>query len=51
MKKEQKICIKNLIRKGRTELDKKTSEYRYVPNISESPAVTNIYGDNNNLDR
>ena len=45
MKKEQKIHTKNLIRKGRAELDKKTSEYRYAPAISESPAVTNIYGD------
>lgn len=45
MKKEKKMHTKNLIRKGRTELDKKTSEYRYAPAISESPAVTNIYGD------
>lgn len=45
MKKEKKIKTKNLIRKGRSELDKKTSEHRYAPKISESPAVTNIYGD------
>jgi len=45
MKKEAHIHTRNLIRKGRTELDKKTSEHRYAPNISESPAVTNIYGD------
>ena len=45
MKKENKIKTKNLIRKDRSELDKKTSEYRYAPGISESPAVTNIYGD------
>jgi len=45
MKKEKDIHTKNLIRKGREELDKKTTENRYAPNISESPAVTNIYGD------
>lgn len=45
MKKEKKIHTQMLIRKGRTELDNKTSEYRYAPNIAESNAVTNIYGD------
>jgi sugar-specific transcriptional regulator TrmB len=45
MKKEKKLFTKNLIRKGRGELDMKTSEHRYAPGISESPAVTNIYGD------
>jgi len=45
LKKENKIKTKLLLRKGRKELDKKTSDYRYLPNISESPAVTNIYGD------
>lgn len=45
MKKAAHISTKNLIRKGRTELDKNTSEHRYAPNIAESPAVTNIYGD------
>ena len=45
MKRETKIKTRNLIRKGRTELDEKTSEYKYAPSISESPAVTNIYGD------
>ena len=45
LKKENNIRTKLLLRKGRKELDKKTSEYRYVPNISESSAVTNIYGD------
>lgn len=45
MKKEQNIHTKLIIRQGRKELDTKRTEYRYLPNISESPAVTNIYGD------
>src|SRR3989339_84883 len=45
MKKENKIKTKNLIRKGRIEIDHKTSENKYAPGITESPAVTNIYGD------
>jgi len=45
LKKENKIRTQLLIRKGRKELDNKTTEYRYLPNISKSPAVTNIYGD------
>src|SRR3989344_4431337 len=45
LKKENNIRTKLLLRKGRKEIDKKTSEYRYVQNISESSAVTNIYGD------
>jgi len=45
MKKEKNIKTKLLIRKGRKEIDNKSSEYRYAPNIEESPAVTNIYGD------
>lgn len=45
LKKQAKINTKLLIRKGRTELDSKTSEYKYVPGVSESPAVTDIYGD------
>ncbi len=44
LKKENKMRTKLLIRKGRRELDSRTTEYRYFPNISESPAVTNIYG-------
>jgi sugar-specific transcriptional regulator TrmB len=44
LKKENKIRTKLLLRPGRKELDSTTSEYRYLPNISESPAVTNIYG-------
>lgn len=34
-----------IIRKGRKENDSKTSEYRYLSSVEESPAVTNIYGD------
>lgn len=45
LKKENKIHTKLIIRKGKRELDYKTTEYRYLPNISESTAVTNIYGD------
>jgi len=45
LKKENKIHTKLIIRQGRKELDSKTSEYRYIPGIEESPAVTNIYGD------
>ncbi|MEK6825701.1 MAG: helix-turn-helix domain-containing protein [Nanoarchaeota archaeon] len=45
MKKEKKIRTQLILRKGRKELDGKTSEHRYLPTISESPAVTNIYGD------
>lgn len=45
LKKENKIHTKLILRKGRRELDSKTSEYKYLDGISESPAVTNIYGD------
>ena len=45
LKKEHNVKTNLIIRKGRKETDKKTSEYRYVSNVSESPAVTNIYGD------
>jgi len=45
LKKENKIHTKMVIRKGRKEVDSKTSEYRYLDSASESPAVTNIYGD------
>ena len=45
LKKENKVRTKLLIRPGRRELDNKTSKYRYITDISESPAVTNIYGD------
>ena len=33
------------LRKNRKEVDVAESHHRYLPNISESPAVTNIYGD------
>lgn len=45
LKRENKIKTQLLIRKGRRELDNKTTTYKYAPNIPESPAVTNIYGD------
>ncbi len=44
LKMENKIKTKLLLRQGRHELESKTSEYRYIANVSESPAVTNIYG-------
>src|SRR3989338_2326474 len=45
MKKEKGIKTQLILRKDRKELDRKTSNHKYLPNISESPAVTNIYGD------
>jgi len=45
LKKENNIKTKMILRKGRKEKDKKTSEYRYLAKVAESPAVTNIYGD------
>jgi len=45
MKRESKIKTQLLIRKGRKEIDSTTTKYRYLPNIPESSAVTNIYGD------
>jgi sugar-specific transcriptional regulator TrmB len=47
MKKEKGIKTKLIIRKGRKEIltSTKYSEHKYLPNLSESPAVTNIYGD------
>ena len=44
LKKENNIRTQLIIREGRTELDNKTTEYRYLRGIKESPAVTNIYG-------
>ena len=44
LKKENNIHTKLLIREGRKELDDKTTEYRYLQGVKESPAVTNIYG-------
>ncbi|MBU1975517.1 MAG: hypothetical protein KKG59_03885 [Nanoarchaeota archaeon] len=45
MKQENSINTNMLIRKGRRESDTKNTEYRHLPDIKESPAVTNIYGD------
>ncbi len=45
MKKEKGVKTQLILRKGRNELDTKTSDHRYLPNIAESPAVTNIYGE------
>jgi len=45
MKKEHNVHTKLIIRRGRKELDTKTSEYVHLNDVSESPAVTNIYGD------
>jgi len=45
LKMEANIRTKLILRKGRKEKDTKTTEYRYISKIAESPAVTNIYGD------
>lgn len=45
MKKEKKMRTKLILRKDRKEIDSNTSDYKYIPGLSESPAVTNIYGD------
>jgi sugar-specific transcriptional regulator TrmB len=45
LKKESKIHTNLILRKGRKEVDSKTSTYRYLDKVDESPAVTNIYGD------
>ncbi len=45
MKKEKKFKTYLLCRKDRKEIDAPMSNHKYLPNISESPAVTNIYGD------
>lgn len=45
MKREKKIKTFMVCRKDRKDVDVTPSNYRYLPNISESPAVTNIYGD------
>ena len=44
LKKENKIKTKLILRKGRKELDSKTSSYKYIPTVDKSPTVTNIYG-------
>ncbi len=45
MKKEQKIITRMLLRKGRMEIESRTSQYQFLEKVKESPAVTNIYGD------
>jgi HTH-type transcriptional regulator, sugar sensing transcriptional regulator len=46
IKKEKSIKTQLLIRKGRKEIgSKKYSEHRFIADVEESPAVTNIYGD------
>lgn len=44
MKKEKGIKTQLIIRRGRRELDNKTTKYKYLCDDVESPAVTNIYG-------
>ncbi len=45
LKKQKGIKTRLLMRKSTRELDVRLSNHRYIPNVSESPAVTNIYGD------
>ncbi|MBT3404712.1 hypothetical protein HN832_02735 [archaeon] len=45
LKKQAGIKTKVLMRKSTREIDTKLSDHKYIPNVSESPAVTNIYGD------
>ena len=45
LKKERKIKTKLILREGRKELDSKTSTYKYIPTVDQSPTVTNIYSD------
>ncbi|MBI4918984.1 hypothetical protein HY837_03575 [archaeon] len=44
LKKENNMSTKTLIRKGRKELDSSRTEYKYLPDIEPSSAVTNVYG-------
>ena len=44
MKKEKGIKTHMVCRKDRKEIDVANKDYRYAPGITESPAVTNIYG-------
>ncbi len=44
LKKESRIRTKMIIRDGRKEIDSRTTEHRWLPGITASPAVTNIYG-------
>jgi sugar-specific transcriptional regulator TrmB len=45
MKKEKKIKTYMICRKDKPEIDVQTAYHKYLPKITESPAVTNIYGD------
>ena len=45
MKKEKGFKTLMVCRRDRREMDIASKDHRYLPNISESPAVTNIYGD------
>lgn len=45
MKKENKINTYMICRKDQREIDVLSANHKYLPNISESSAVTNIYGD------
>ncbi len=45
MKKEKGMKTVMVCRKDRRELDIAATSHKYLPGISESPAVTNIYGD------
>ncbi|MDP1694644.1 MAG: hypothetical protein Q8L34_03825, partial [Candidatus Woesearchaeota archaeon] len=45
MKKEVGMKTYMICRKDKQELDVMSANHKYLPNISESPAVTNIYGD------
>lgn len=45
MKKEKGFKSYLICRKDRWDVDVSKSGHKYLPNVSESPAVTNIYGD------
>ncbi len=45
MKKEKGFSTKLICRKDRKEIDVNSALHKYLPNIAESPAVTNIYDD------
>lgn len=45
MKKEKNMHTYMISRKDRKELDVSSANHKYLPNLYESPAVTNIYGD------
>ncbi len=41
---EKKISVRSIIRKSRKKYNTKLQEYRYISMATESPVVTNIYG-------